>query len=73
LLLCASLADCDVGASKAFWGESDGRSFTVIANAGRCHFAYIFFNVNFRMSAAPSLAIDLYNDFFSKHGLTYFC
>jgi hypothetical protein len=38
------------------------------------HFAYAyFFNVNFRMSAVPSLAMDLYNDFFSKHGLTYFC
>jgi hypothetical protein len=32
-----------------------------------------FFDVNLRMSAVPSLAMDLYNDFFSKHGLTYFC
>jgi hypothetical protein len=32
-----------------------------------------FFYVNLRMSAVPSLAIDLYNDFFSKHSLTYFC
>ena len=32
-----------------------------------------FFVVNLRMSAVPSLAIDLYNDFFSKHELTYFC
>jgi hypothetical protein len=38
------------------------------------HFAYAyFFNVNFRMSAVPSLAMDLYDEFFSKHGLTYFC
>jgi hypothetical protein len=38
------------------------------------HFSYAyFFNVNFRVSAVPSLAMDLYNDFFSKHGLTYFC
>ena len=32
-----------------------------------------FFNVNLRMSAVPSLAMDLYNDFFSKHELTHFC
>lgn len=32
-----------------------------------------FFNVNFRMIAVPSLALDLYNDFFSRHDLTYFC
>jgi len=32
-----------------------------------------FFNVNFRILAVPSLAMDLYNDFFSKHDLTYFC
>lgn len=32
-----------------------------------------FYNVNFRMLAVPSLAMDLYNDFFSKHELTYFC
>ncbi len=32
-----------------------------------------FFNVNFRMSGVPSLAIDLYNEFFSKHEFTYFC
>jgi hypothetical protein len=29
--------------------------------------------VNFRMIAIPSLAMDLYNDFFSKHELTHFC
>jgi hypothetical protein len=29
--------------------------------------------VNFRMIAIPSVAMDLYNDFFSKHELTYFC
>jgi hypothetical protein len=32
-----------------------------------------FFNVNFRMSAVPSLAMDIYNEFFSEHDLTYFC
>jgi hypothetical protein len=29
--------------------------------------------VNFRMLAIPSSAMDVYNDFFSKHDLTYFC
>ena len=29
--------------------------------------------VNFRMVAVPSSAIDVYNDFFSKHDLTHFC
>jgi hypothetical protein len=29
--------------------------------------------VNFRMIAFPSIAIDVYNDFFSTHNHTYFC
>jgi hypothetical protein len=29
--------------------------------------------INFRMIAFPSIAIDVYNDFFSTHDLTYFC
>ena len=29
--------------------------------------------VNFRMIAVPSLALDIYNDFFSTHDLTHFC
>jgi hypothetical protein len=29
--------------------------------------------VNFRMTAIPSVALDVYNDFFSRHDLTYFC
>jgi hypothetical protein len=29
--------------------------------------------VNFRMAAVPSSAMDVYNDFFSKHDLTHFC
>jgi hypothetical protein len=29
--------------------------------------------VNFRMVAVPSSAMDFYNDFFSRHELTYFC
>ncbi len=35
-------------------------------------FAY-FDKVNIRMIATPSSAIDIYNDFFSKHPHTYFC
>jgi hypothetical protein len=29
--------------------------------------------INFRMIAIPSMAMDYYNEFFSKHDLTYFC
>jgi hypothetical protein len=29
--------------------------------------------VNFRMIAVPAVAMDVYNDFFSRHDLTYFC
>ena len=29
--------------------------------------------INFRMVAIPSVALDVYNDFFSRHDLTYFC
>ncbi|MBR1249466.1 hypothetical protein JQ609_21365 [Bradyrhizobium sp. AUGA SZCCT0169] len=29
--------------------------------------------VNFRMIAIPSMAMDYYNDFFSRHDVTYFC
>jgi len=29
--------------------------------------------VNFRMIAIPSVAMDVYNDFFAHHDLTYFC
>jgi hypothetical protein len=35
--------------------------------------AKYFITVNFRMAAVPSIAMDVYNDFFSKHDLTYFC
>ncbi|MGY4237921.1 hypothetical protein ACVIIW_006868 [Bradyrhizobium sp. USDA 4449] len=33
----------------------------------------VFGTVNFRMLAIPSSILDIYNDFFSKHALTYFC
>ena len=32
-----------------------------------------FVNVNIRMVAIPSIAMDVYNEFFSSHPLTYFC
>jgi hypothetical protein len=32
-----------------------------------------FGTVNFRMIAIPSSAMDIYNDFFSRHELTFFC
>ena len=34
---------------------------------------YYFGLVNIRMMAAPSSAMDVYNDFFSTHALTWFC
>jgi hypothetical protein len=37
------------------------------------HLRDYFGIVNFRMIAMPSIAYDLYNDFFAKHELTYFC
>ncbi len=32
-----------------------------------------FYTVNLRMIAIPSIAMDVYNDFFSSHDLTHFC
>jgi len=29
--------------------------------------------INFRMLAVPAAALDMYNDFFARHELTYFC
>jgi hypothetical protein len=34
---------------------------------------YYFGIVNIRMMATPSSAMDIYNDFFSSHPLTWFC
>jgi hypothetical protein len=46
----------------------------LLALSGSSSAFYLFFStVNFRMIAIPSLAIDIYNDFFSRHDLTYFC
>jgi hypothetical protein len=36
--------------------------------------SYRYFNiVNMRMIIAPSSALDFYNEYFARHGLTYFC
>jgi hypothetical protein len=35
--------------------------------------APLFSTVNFRLLAIPSVAMDVYNDFFSRHDLTHFC
>jgi hypothetical protein len=32
-----------------------------------------FVTINFRMIAVPAVAMDVYNDFFSRHELTHFC
>jgi hypothetical protein len=37
------------------------------------HAVFYFATVNFRMIAIPSVGLDVYNDFFSRHDLTYFC
>ncbi len=37
------------------------------------HGAPYFVLLNFRMVAVPSVAMDVYNDFFSRHELTHFC
>jgi hypothetical protein len=37
------------------------------------HAVLYFATVNFRMIAIPSVGLDVYNDFFSRHDLTYFC
>jgi hypothetical protein len=39
----------------------------------RLHSALYFSIVNFRLFAVPANAMDIYNDFFSRHDPTYFC
>jgi hypothetical protein len=44
------------------------------SDAAMSHVALpFFFTVNLRITAIPSIAMDVYNDFFSKHEITYFC
>ena len=47
-----------------------GLAIVILSNT---YAAFIFSTVNFRMIAIPSVALDVYNDFFSKHELTDFC
>ena len=35
--------------------------------------AFFFYTINFRLMTIPSVAMDVYNDFFSRADLTYFC
>jgi hypothetical protein len=37
------------------------------------HFMDYFGIINFRLFAVPAVALDMYNDFFSRHELTHFC
>ena len=66
--------------------RSDGRFVTVsglvrsrlvlLVKSGVLRSAQIidyFGAINFRMIAFPSIALDIYNDFFSTHAHTYFC
>jgi hypothetical protein len=35
--------------------------------------AFVFYTIDFRQITIPALALDVYNDFFSRHDLTHFC
>ena len=35
--------------------------------------ASVFYTINFRSFAIPAVALDVYNEFFSRHDPTYFC
>jgi hypothetical protein len=45
----------------------------VLISLFKAHAAQYFSIVNFRMITIPAVAMDLYNDFFSRHDLTHFC
>ncbi len=45
----------------------------VLISLFKAHAAQYFSIVNFRMITIPATAMDIYNDFFSRHDLTYFC
>ena len=47
-----------------------GLALIILFNA---YSAFLFSTVNFRMIAIPSVAMDVYNDFFARHELTHFC
>jgi hypothetical protein len=55
---------------------SAGVILAVLASSGaipRDQIMNYFGAINFRMIAFPSIALDLYSDFFSTHDYTYFC
>jgi hypothetical protein len=59
-----------------FLPVSAGVILTTLFMSGALPFARIisyFGTVNFRMVAFPSIALDLYGDYFSSHSLTHFC
>ncbi|MGB9115401.1 MAG: hypothetical protein WCC91_08990, partial [Bradyrhizobium sp.] len=61
---------------SVFLPVSAGVILALLVKSGALQFAQIlayFGTVNFRMIAFPSIALDLYNDFFSTHSLTHFC
>jgi hypothetical protein len=45
----------------------------VLISLFKAHAAQYFSIVNFRMITIPANAMDIYNDFFSRHDITYFC
>ena len=53
-----------------------GVALVLLFDAGILPYAYVrtfYGTVNVRMIAMPSMALDVYNDFFSIHSLTHFC
>jgi hypothetical protein len=53
-----------------------GVALVFLSNSGILPYDYVrtfYGTVNVRMIAMPSMALDVYNDFFSTHSLTHFC
>jgi hypothetical protein len=53
-----------------------GVIIALLVKSGAFRFVQVrdyFGAINFRMIAIPSVALDLYNDYFSTHSLTHFC
>ena len=81
-VLRAALACGDRDTFGNIHDQACRRPLAVRADAGRRRAGLFIFGksglplfdlVNFRMVGVPSNAIDVYNDFFSRHELTYFC
>ena len=76
------LDPCRAGAFEDFRAQGRNRPVDPAADAARRDpdgnipkrlYLHYFDLVNIRMMATPSSAMDIYNDFFSSHPLTYFC